>query len=484
MYTPAQYWNTRREIRFLRQENARLQRVHLYQKQKAEQTEKVIREQDKLINELEQENERLKKREHELLEQLEKTKQERDTYKGMLFKPEMKSSIVTLERKRGGKIGHRGYGRRIPETINRHIRAFLTHCPDCNTPLSRTDSIDTHTVSDIPHWKDMQPVTTQYFIERQWCKTCKGEVHATPIGVIPGARLGINLVTMITVWRYRFREPLNKIAERLLTHYSLKISEGTLISIFSRTRGWLGPYYDEFLEEIRGSPVKHADETGWRVGGGNWWCWIFSTKKSTVYTIEESRGGGIPRKILKGAAGTLVRDDYKGYVSIPLPQQSCWSHPIRIAKDAAEKENASEEMQLLHKKLKTLFELLAEDIAQPFNRKQRMLWYGWYKEDIEKIIHTPYSAADAKKLQTRIKNQNTNLLTALLYQGVPLTNNQAERDLRTMVVTRKISGGSQSEQGAKTHAVNLSVVETICKRKLPLLDTLQSHLITGATGKY
>lgn len=483
MYTPAQYHNTRKEIRLLRIENAQLKRFHLYQKQKAQQFETIVEEQDKLIQELERENEELKREKQTLLEQLEKTKQERDTYKDMVFKAQ-KRPLRSFGRKRGGQIGHKGYGRKKAETIDRTVHAFLTHCPDCHTPLKHTRSTDTHTVTDLPHWRETKTITTKYSIERQWCRVCHKEVRAAPFGVIPASRLGVNLVTMTFVWRYRFREPFNKIAERLTTHYGMSVSEGSLVSMLSKAKEWLGSYYDEFLEEVRASPVKHADETGWRVTGLNYWCWIFASKQSTVYTIEETRGGGIPQSMLKGSRGVLVRDDYKGYTHIPLPQQSCWSHPLRLVRTAAEKEDASEEVKLLRRKLQTLFLLLEEDIQQPFNRQERRQWYEWYRQDLQKIMNTSYTSLDAKKIQTRIKNQNTNLLTALLYPEVPLTNNQAERDLRTMVVTRKISGGSKTERGARIHAVNLSIVETIVKRNLPLLDTLQSYLLNGATGKY
>jgi len=61
--------------------------------------------------------------------------------------------------------------------------------------------------------------------------------------------------------------------------------------------------------------------------------------------------------------------------------------------------------------------------------------------------------------------------------------NAAERAIRPMVLTRKISGGSKTPNGARIHAVNMSVIETIVKRKLPLLNTLQEYLLKGATGK-
>lgn len=478
--TPAQLEQTRREVRRLRIYTAQLKRLQLYHKDKANRLEDLLKQRDKQIRELEEEKEKLQ-------EDLEKVRRERDSYKGMVFKEKRNCSNPSLhtstDRKQGGQKGHIGYGRKKPETIDKHVHAHLTHCPHCGDPVERTNLTDTHTITDIPHWTLMQPKTTEYSIERQWCSNCQKEVRGTPMGVIKGSKLGINLLTSVLVWKYRFRDPLNKIAERLDTFYKVKVSEGSLVNMLQKAKDWLGPSYDKILLEIRESPVKHADETGWRMGGENWWCWAFASKKSTLYTIEETRGGGIPKENLEGAKGVLVRDDYAAYQKLPLPQQSCWAHPLRIGHDLSSYDNASDEVKKLHKKLKLLFDLLTEDITRPFNKEERQQLYEWYKEDLQKIIDQKDLPDDARKLQTRIKNQYTNLLTALLYEGIPLTNNAAERAIRPMVVTRKISGGSRTANGAKTHGVNMSVIETIVKRKQPLLATLQNYLLKGATGK-
>ena len=66
-----------------------------------------------------------------------------------------------------------------------------------------------------------------------------------------------------------------------------------------------------------------------------------------------------------------------------------------------------------------------------------------------------------------------------MYEGVPLTNNAAEQAVVPMVLARKISRASKTPNGAETRAVNMSVIQTIAKRKLPLLDTLQNYLLHG-----
>jgi len=47
---------------------------------------------------------------------------------------------------------------------------------------------------------------------------------------------------------------------------------------------------------------------------------------------------------------------------------------------------------------------------------------------------------------------------------VPADNNRAERELRPTVIARKVSFGSQSDAGAKTREVLMSVVHTLAKR--------------------
>lgn len=460
------YQSTDDEKRYLRIQTQTLERARLAQKQRADKLEEENKE-------LKQENEKLK-------EELEKVKKQRDSYKDMVFKANTAKTETSQGRKRGGQTGHTGYGRKTPEKVDQYVTCYLLCCPDCYTPVRRTKASITHTVTDLPRWEDMQPVTTAYQIERQWCSQCKKEVHARPQGVVSGSKLGSILLTMVLVWHYRMRLPYAKITEQLQFFYGIHVSVGSLVQMHQRARQLLGKDYQAILKEVRGSPVVHADETSWRVNGRNWWCWTTTTEKATAYTITESRGKGVAEKLLSHAKGVLVRDDYGAYTKLPLVQQSCWAHLLRKSHEEVARDTASEEVKLLHKKLKELFILLREDIAKPFQKAQRQELYSWYTKDLQKIIQTTYQSEDARRIQTRVKNQYTNLITALLYEGVPLTNNLAERAVRPLVVTRKISGGSRPIEGAKTHAVNMSIIESICKKKQPLLETLYSSLLKGS----
>jgi transposase len=67
-----------------------------------------------------------------------------------------------------------------------------------------------------------------------------------------------------------------------------------------------------------------------------------------------------------------------------------------------------------------------------------------------------------------------------MYQWVvdrraPVDNNRAERELRPTVIARKVSFGSQSEAGAKTREVMMSVMQTLKQRvKDPIREFKQA----------
>jgi len=481
MIYPAQYMTAeeevlklRKECRYLRQQTARFERAHFSQKKKSDRLEELLKERDKFIKELEREKEELGK----LIDEL---KRQRDTYKGMVFKPNCfssqraeKKSLQKGKRSIGGQPGHKGYGRKLPLRIDQVKRIYFHHCPDCNTKLKRSKSITPHTVEDIPVLEQVQPIVTCYEQERQWCPGCQREVSPIPDGVIPQSRLGMNLVIKTLISRHVFKQPFESIVKDFKIFYNLNITKASLVNILKRTKKWLGKDYDKLLKQIRQAKVKHADETGWRIKGINSWCWAFLTKNSIYYTIEKTRGKGVPIKILSASRETdvLVRDDYKAYQKLKLNHQSCWAHLLRKSREAANppagRKKASREMKRLHKKLKSIYQFLDKTTRQPFHLTKRKKAYQKTWLQLKAIINTSYKNDDVKKIQTRIRNQGKNLITALLFKDVPLTNNLAERLIRSMVVTRKISGGSRSNQGAMAHAVNMSIIQTIQLRNQPI----------------
>jgi transposase len=59
---------------------------------------------------------------------------------------------------------------------------------------------------------------------------------------------------------------------------------------------------------------------------------------------------------------------------------------------------------------------------------------------------------------------------------IPADNNLAERDLRPTVIARKVSFGSQSDAGAQTRGVLMSVLPTLKKRQVDVVAQLKRVL--------
>ena len=472
------FLSLRLETRKLRQDSITYFRAWEWQKEKSE---RLARENA----ELKKENKDLKEKLEDTLEQLDHEVEIKEKYRGMLFKSAKKESAnpKTTEEKRkpGGQLGHIGVSRLKPTRIDREKEVFLCACPHCQNKLVKSNNFYERIVEDIQFYS--KTIITKYRIQRQWCGRCQKEVHGVAQGTIENSPFGINILMWILIQKYKLRLPLESISASLAIQYGLNIKEGAIQKILHNLKGKFGQKYIELIKEVQLNKIKHADETGWRIKGQNAWCWMFSSPKSIVYTIEETRGKGVPQKMLGSSPpGVLIRDDYAAYKKLNLPQQSCWSHLLRNSREKAERENSSQEMRDLHVALKTMFGELSEIIQQKMSAKKRKETHHLYKEKIQTIIDTEYISKDVKEIQTRITNQNTNLITALLYLGVPLTNNEAERNIRKMVVTRKISGGSRSDNGAATHAVNMSIIQTLALKKESLVSELQKILNPAMVG--
>ncbi len=79
--------------------------------------------------------------------------------------------------------------------------------------------------------------------------------------------------------------PLTRTRDYLQAFFSLKISTSGLSKYVIRIVGIMKPVYQEILKDIKTGVTLHADETGWRVRGKNWWLWVFGTQDTAYFTV-------------------------------------------------------------------------------------------------------------------------------------------------------------------------------------------------------
>ena len=76
------------------------------------------------------------------------------------------------------------------------------------------------------------------------------------------------------------------------------------------------------------------------------------------------------------------------------------------------------------------------------------------------LAQQDWQEPDCQRLARRIEKHLEELLLWLRHPDVTPDNNEAERELRPAVITRKTSFGSRSRQGAHAFAVLLSLIRT------------------------
>ena len=102
------------------------------------------------------------------------------------------------------------------------------------------------------------------------------------------------------------------------------------------------------------------------------------------------------------------------------------------------------------------------------------------KEEKEQIEH------EKEQIEKRFVNNlwnrdRENLFRFVIDKDVASTNNISERELRALVIIRKISNGSRSSRGANATALLLSIVPTLRFQKKNILNGL-SEILNSPSG--
>ncbi len=325
-------------------------------------------------------------------------------------------------------------------------------CPECHTTLSGGWVQRTREVIELP--VSPAEVTEHVFIART-CPLCrKRRLPQDPLkGLAAGRqRLGANLVSLIVTLREEGRLPVRTIQWYLRTVHQLKLSVGAIVRAVHQVARQVARQGErevgDILECIRSSPVVHADETGWRENGVNGYVWTFSTPTERFF-LRRGRGKEVVDEVLgESFAGILVSDFYASYDHYPGLKQRCWAHLLR---DIHKLKALYPEDRVLAKwahgvqRLYTKAREWAAAGGRPLRQGQLAL------EERLLTLCRPFledPLAVQAKLCRRIERHIKELFVFVSHPEAPSDNNAAERSLRHLAVSRKISGGTRSEQGS------------------------------------
>jgi hypothetical protein len=441
------------------------------------------------VNKLKEENAKLK-------QQLEQDKI-KDTNK-QVNKPSSKqaewekgSSKGKSKKKRKGRNRkpRKGAGNRAKNQVpNSEQTATVDRCDLCGKDLSAQpplESSNERIIEDIVTPPE-ETVVTQVIQEKKYCSDCQEVITAKSDLALPGADIGINATVLVCYLWVALCLPYTKIKEYLATFYKLPVSTSGLCRHVIRVAGIMKDVYDEVLIGVKNGGILHADETGWRVRGRNWWLWVFGTQDSAYFTVDKTRGSDVVRRVVGEIFfGVLVVDGWGAYLSLLCEQQSCLSHllrKIRKFRDAFPHLSDIVKFYLKFRRIIRDGERLQKNRDQLgeliFQRRLKRL-----KKRLADLLQWPNPDNVLEEIIKKVKRQQPRILTFVEHPDVPFHNNYAEYLIRIGVLKRKISGGSVSAQGAHAYAVLLSIYTTCKLRGISfpkfLKESLRHYIKTG-----
>lgn len=396
--------------------------------------------------------------------------------------PGHKRQPAELGPKRPRRKRAENHARRRSEPTAQVVHA-LERCPQCDLPLAGGAVKRTREVlelSPIP-----ATITAHVYLER-CCPACgkRWTPRVDLTGEVVGrSRLGVGLISLIATLREEARLPITAIQRYLRSVHELELSVGGIVGALRQVARVGQTMRAECLAAIRASPVIYADETGWREAGENGYLWTYCTPDTRYYTYG-GRGKDVVDQVLgidtpAEAVGVLVSDFYGVYDHYPGVQQKCWSHLLRDIHDLVRQHPADAELAEWAAAVRAVYDQAvafqsAEEAARRQERQRLMAELGALCPDEAASADGTSAQPPQAVLCRRIRKQLPSLFTFVLEPAVAADNNAAERSLRHSVISRKISGGTRSEEGTQTKVTLATLFGTWRARGLdPLIECRQ-----------
>jgi len=433
-----------------------------------EQLIRIILHQQTVIEQLQQEIERLKAQQRtdslssslppvtDLIKKSEKPKDSiEDTQEG--------------KRKPGGQPGHPGKTRKGFGRVDRYEILRPQVCPHCGTQEFAAEPVVVQ-VQQVAQLVERPIEIVEYQRYSCQCAHCgQGTTAAWPDSIVPGQDLGVSLQAL-QVWLGNYGHLSYEKQQELLKEIgNIDVGVGTLQAINTRMYEAVTPTVNELREWVQMQPHVHVDETPWPVLGVKEWLWVTAGQEFCLFHAGETRSRAeLEKQLGDSFDGVLSSDDFNVYNGYPVKaQQKCLAHLRRHFKKV---------IKLGHGNNPVLGQAFLNLIDEAFAQHRQWrdtqdetayrTWAFEFKSRVSQSLRQWMNKAgyEAGKLLRSLRDKAEQWWYFLDHPEVPPDNNQAERSLRLAVTKRKVSGGSRSIDRFAQTADLLSVVQT-CRRQ-------------------
>jgi transposase len=376
-------------------------------------------------------------------------------------------------KRKGARPGHAGAGRQTfdaheAERIIEVAAEVSDRCPRCDFLLEDkgTDSrlvLDSHPV---------KAERVLYRLPKKYCPQCRRTFQPRAPAVLPKSLYGNQLIATATTMHYLHGIPVGRVCDQT------GLGPGSLVEIFHRVARLWASIPERLIQEYRQAPVKHADETGWRTNGHNGYAWLFATPRLSLFLFRHTRAASVPQQVFgkPWLPGCLIVDRYGGYNKVPCAIQYCYSHLLREVQDLDKEFPDTAEVQAFVGIAAPQLALAMGLRTQPLSDSDFARQAAALKAQLIATMEAPAQHLGVRRIQEIFRAHGDRLYHWAEDRRIPADNNLAERDLRPTVIARKVSFGSQSDAGAQTRGVLMSVLHTLKKRQVDVVAHLKGVL--------
>jgi transposase len=407
---------------------------------------------------------------------------------GLKKPPRTRSLRETSGKKSGGQKGHPGKTLRRTEEPDATIDHFPETCRGCGGALDETEAagFNARQVFDLP---EPQPIViTEHRAFRCVCARCGEQTQAAfPEDVSAPVQYGKRIGAIVLYLLHYQLLPEKRLMELMADLFGIKMATATIARISQQAAARFQGFSQTVRDQVAKAPVKHMDETGFRIGGKTQWLHIACTLLLTFYRVCAKRGS-----LLANVTGIAVHDHWKPYYTLTgVAHALCNAHHLRElqALIEIEKEDWARRMWRLLRRACHAANLARERgvalnprlLALIDRCYETILAEGFAFHEAQNPLIS--AAVQAKRrgrpkrrtghnLLLRLRERKADVLRFLIDPDVPFTNNLAERDGRMMKLRQKISGGFRSVDGAEEFAIIRTLISTARKQDWELLATL------------
>jgi len=373
----------------------------------------------------------------------------------------------------GGKAGHKGKTLRQVEKPDRVNIQLPKECVVCGRTIEVGEP---HTVVGKRQVFDLLEPKLEVSEHRLGQIECCGQVQCGiyPEYVTANVQYGPRVRALVTKLSVDHKMPLEQISRLFTDLYGYELNSGTIETALEQGYRLTAQLEAKVVEQLKQAQVVHFDETGLRIAGKLQWLHTAGNAHYTYLFVHAKRGKKALHSegsVLKDFVGHAIHDCWASYFEFSHAKHGlCNAHIVR------ELYALVEEKSLWAETMRTfLLDLHAELHNYPLTGQAAEMVRQRYREILSqadqeepppemKVGKGRPKNTPGRNLLRRLQQYEEAVLAFALVEGVPFTNNLAERDLRPAKIKQKVSGCFRTIQGAEIYARLQAVIST-CRKQ-------------------